>query len=90
MVLVDVCTCFVFLDALKDKSALTIAKVLVRRFSDMGFPKVLQSDNGKEFNNRLLKEIAKEMHVQQRFTTPYHPRGNGVAENSVKTACNTV
>ena len=48
MILVDVCTHFVLLDALENKSAPTIAKALVRRFSEVGFPKVLQSDNGKE------------------------------------------
>jgi hypothetical protein len=30
------------------------------------------------------------MHIQHRFTTPYHPRGNGVVENSVKSACNMI
>ena len=72
MILVDVCTRFVLLDALENKNAPTVAKALVRRFSKVGFPKVLQSDNGKVYNNRFLKEVAKEMSIQHRFTTPYH------------------
>src|ERR1700744_5152245 len=59
MVLVDLYTRFVLLDALENKNAPTVAKTLVRRFSDVGFPKVLQSENGKEYNNTdLLRPIA--------------------------------
>lgn len=78
------------LDAIKDKRATTIVKILICRFSDIGYPHVLQSDNGKEYNNQLMSELAKEMWIQHRYTTPYHPRGNGVTENSVKTACNMI
>jgi len=39
MVLVDVCTRFVLLDALKNKNALTVAKALVNRFLKLVFPK---------------------------------------------------
>jgi len=80
LVLVKVCTRFVLLDALENKNASTVTKALIRRFSDVEFPKLLQSDNGEKYNNRLLKEVANEKHIQHQYTMPYHPHRNGVAE----------
>ena len=84
LVLVDICTRFVFLVSLKDKSAQTIATALFNIFTIIGFPRILQSDNGNEFVNEALREMTKLMGTQHRLCTPYHPRGNGVAENHVK------
>jgi len=84
LVLVDICTRFVFLVPLKDKTAKSIATALFNIFTMIGFPRILQSDNGKEFVNEAVKEMTKIMGTQHRLATPYHPRGNGVAENHVK------
>jgi RNase H-like domain found in reverse transcriptase/Integrase core domain/Chromo (CHRromatin Organisation MOdifier) domain/Integrase zinc binding domain len=86
LVLVDICTRFVFLKPLPNKEANTVAKTLFDIFTTIGFPKILQSDNGKEFANTILRTMSDEFGMKHRFTTPYHPRGNGVAENHVKTA----
>ena len=51
MILVDVCTRFVFLKALPDKRSITVAKALFEIFCMIGFPRILQSDNGPEFVN---------------------------------------
>jgi hypothetical protein len=90
LVLVDVCTRFVFLEPIPDKGALTIATVLFKIFTLIGFPRVLQSDNGREFANQVMLQLTTRFDVQHRLVTPYHPRGNGVAENHVKTACNII
>jgi hypothetical protein len=90
LILVDVCTRFVILEPIPNKETLTVAKVLFRLFSLIGFPRVLQSDNGREFVSDIMKEMTTTMEVQHRLVTPYHPRGNGVAENHVKTACNII
>ena len=90
LVLVDVCTRFVFLRPIANKEALTVAKTLFDIFTTVGFPRVLQSDNGREFVNEVVKAMTEQMGVQHRLVTPYHPRGNGVAENHVKTACNVI
>ena len=57
MCLIDVCTRFVFLRELPDKTSYSIARVLFRIFCDIGFPKILQSDNGGEFVNDILKSL---------------------------------
>lgn len=90
LVLVDVCTRFVFLRPIANKGALTVAKTLFDIFTTIGFPRVLQSDNGREFVNEAIQAMTEQMGVLHRLVTPYHPRGNGVAENHVKTACNVI
>lgn len=40
----------------------------------MGLCKVITSDQGKEFNNELNKELMKRLNIDHRLTTPYHPQ----------------
>jgi transposase InsO family protein len=84
LLVVDVCTRFVFLRAIRSKEAGIIAAELFQLFADIGPPKIIQSDNGSEFSNALLKNVLSILQVEHRLTTPYHPRGNGVAERSVR------
>jgi len=83
MVVVDVCTRFVFLSALPDKRASTVAGALFKVFCIIGFPKILQSDNGLEFVNSIIKELVKVAGIDHRLITAYHPRANGLAERYV-------
>ena len=40
----------------------------------MGIPRVLTSDQGSEFNNKLNDEFMKLLQINHRLTTPYHPQ----------------
>ena len=84
LLVVDVCTRFVFLFPLRNKEAASVATCLFRLFCDIGFPKIIQSDNGSEFVNSVISELTKTLSVDHRLSTPYHPRGNGVAERHIK------
>ena len=90
LVLVDICTRYVILKAIPNKQSDTVAKALIQIFGDYGFPRIMQSDNGREFKNSLMHQISKNLGIDRRFSTPYHSRGNGVSENAVKTALNTI
>eukprot|EP00733_Pompholyxophrys_punicea_P001122 Pompholyxophrys_punicea_v1_NODE_493_length_1798_cov_6.648800.p2 type:complete len:190 gc:universal NODE_493_length_1798_cov_6.648800:1042-473(-) len=50
-----------------------------------GPPKIIQSDNGSEFTNQVVHELVKLLKIDQRCTSPYHPRANGTAERHVQT-----
>ena len=52
---------FCVLRPLKQKSACSVAKVLVDIFSLMGPPAILQSDNGREFKNQEIRNEVLEM-----------------------------
>lgn len=40
----------------------------------MGLCKVVTSDQGTEFNNKLNTEMMKLLGINHRLTTPYHPQ----------------
>ena len=90
LVVVDVCTRFVFLRALKDKTMQSIASALLGIFFDVGFTKILQSDNGTEFVNSLLNEIVRLSKIDHRLITAYHPRANGLGERNVQTSSTSI
>jgi len=90
LVLTDICTKYVVIRALPNKQSDTVAKALVSIFGDYGWPFIIQSDNGTEFRNSLLNSITANMGVDRRFSTAFHPQGNGSAEASVKIVLNTV
>jgi hypothetical protein len=69
---------------------LSVAQVLLQIFCDVGFPKIVQSDNGKEFVNELMAKVCDQSHIDHRLITPYHPRANGLAERFVQTAKNGI
>lgn len=90
LVIVCLCTRFVWLRPMKDGTAESAAKVLYELVSDFGVPAVIQSDNGPEFANKLIAKFNELMGVAYRPVTPYNSRANGAAENGVKLAKSTV
>jgi hypothetical protein len=90
LIVVDVCTRFVFLRPMPDKSDRSVALSLLSIFIDFGFPKILQSDNASEFVNTVMKQLTAEFLIDHRLITPYHPRANGLAERFVQTACRSI
>ena len=60
---------------LKDTEALTIAKVFVNEFvCRFGVPDSLHTDQGRNFEAKVLKEVCQLLGVKKTRTTPYHPQ----------------
>ena len=53
-----------------------------------GVPKILVTDQGKEFVNEILKEVANLLQMKHITTTPYHPQANDLIERSNGTVLN--
>jgi len=85
LLLVDVATRFTILRTLLNKDALTIAQELFNIFTLVGFPKIIQSDNGTEFVNTVIQNLTLISSIDHRLTLPYHPRANGIAERHIRT-----
>ena len=89
MVVIDVLTRFLIAEPLKTKEATEVARIFVDRvICNHGVPKVLVSDQGKEFTNKILKGIAELLRMKHVTTTPYHPQANGVIERCNGTVIN--
>ena len=51
---------------------------------------VITTDQGREFNNNVNKEFEKQMRIEHRLTTAYHPQANGLDERFNQTMKNSI
>lgn len=67
--------------ALPNKKADTVARAFVEHvICRHGAPESLLSDRGKEFVNRVLKEVNMLLKISKLNTSPYHPQTDGMVE----------
>jgi RNase H-like domain found in reverse transcriptase/Integrase core domain/Integrase zinc binding domain/Reverse transcriptase (RNA-dependent DNA polymerase)/Chromo (CHRromatin Organisation MOdifier) domain len=85
LVIIDVFTGFVILRPIKTNSAAIVARKLWKLFCTFGVPKIVQSDNGPEFVNEVLRALVRLTGVDHRFISPYNPRADGKVERSIGT-----
>lgn len=83
VVITDLCTRFKLIYAQQTKSAAETASNLWKCMCTFPVPKILQSDNGTEYCNAIVKELTKLLGVDHRRIAAYNPRANGTAENAV-------
>ena len=51
---------------------------------------MLTTDQGKEFNNKMNKELMRVFNIDHRLTTAYHPQANGLDERFNQTMSNSL
>uniref|UniRef100_A0A5S6PZG1 RNA-directed DNA polymerase n=2 Tax=Trichuris muris TaxID=70415 RepID=A0A5S6PZG1_TRIMR len=85
LVLQDYYTKWIEAYAMKDQTAKTVVSKLIDAFSRFGFPKVVHSDQGPNFESTIIKEVLQAFGVKKTRTTSYHPQGNGLVERGNRT-----
>ena len=86
IVVTDYFTKWVEAFAVPDHTAQTVADKLVTEFiCRFGTPKVIHSDQGKEFESALFHEICLKLGIQKTRTTPYRPQSDGLVERANQT-----
>ena len=81
LVLTDVFSRYSLAYPCRDQTATTVVtKLLEHWFPYFGVPMRLHSDQGRQFEGKVLQELCRLFNIKKSSTTPYHPQGNGMVE----------
>ena len=65
---------------LRNQKATTITDAVVKICSNFGMPKILHSDQGRNFESTLFNQVLEAFGIKKCRTTAYHPQGDGMVE----------
>ena len=82
LVWLDLCSSYVILRPMMNKSAQTVARILIQIFCEHGFPQKIQTDGGTEYTNKIMKCIIEAAPTEQLVNRPYQPKVLGANERS--------
>ncbi len=86
LVVTDAFTKFSWAFPTRNQKATTVAKILWENvLMQYGFPKRLHSDQGRDFESRLIKDLCDMANIAKTRTTPYHSQGNAQTERFNRT-----
>jgi len=78
---VDALTKYLYTAPLKSKEASEVARAFISTIvTNEGAPSQVISDGGGEFLNELFETVCKQLGIDKRVITPYHPSANGQVE----------
>jgi hypothetical protein len=69
-----------------NQEASTVARVFVNEYvCRYGVPVTLHTDQGRNFESKLLKEMCEILKIDKTRTSPYHPQSDGMVERFNRT-----
>jgi hypothetical protein len=77
--------------AVKNADAKEVSKFIYEEIiCRHGCPKKILTDRGSHFNNEMVKNLVGKFEIKHGFSTPYHPKTNGLVERFNKTLCESL
>ena len=72
--------------AIPNQEAVTVAEKLVEEvFCRFSIPEQLHSDQGRQFEGKVMQEVCKLLRINKTRTTAYHPQSDGLVERLNRT-----
>ena len=91
LVIQDYYTKWVECFAMHNMESATVAKLLVNEVvSRFGVPNKIHSDQGRQFESLLFKEMCQLLQIEKTRTTAYHPQSDGMVERFNRTLASMV
>ena len=85
LVLTDIFTKYSVAIPTKNQKSTTVARVLRQYWFQYGIPSRIHSDQGRNFESEVIRDLCEEHGVEKSRTTAYHPQGNGQTERFNRT-----
>lgn len=86
LVMMDLYTKFVNLYPLKDQTAVSVAHCIFEKYVPQhGVPESLHSDQGRQFESDLVKQLCTLLSIHKLRTSPYHAQCDGAVERYNRT-----
>ncbi|CAF4107243.1 unnamed protein product, partial [Rotaria magnacalcarata] len=79
LVVLDIFSRYLFLRALKKKSSAEVSEYLELIFREHGTPKIIQTDQGTEFQG-VFDDLCNRRNIRHIRSRPYHPESQGKVE----------
>ena len=73
------------------KPLIVITKTKIQHFvwknlvCQFGIPRIIISDNGRQFDNKKFKDFYRELGIKNYYSSPSHPQANGQTEVTNRT-----
>ena len=68
---------------IKDQTAQTVAKHLFEDYiKEHGVSEALHTDQGRQFESRLVQYLCNKLGIRKSRSSPYHPQGAGIVERA--------
>ena len=77
--------------ALQDMTAATVANAIIHEWiMKFGAPDVIYTDQGSNFNSKLMQDLCRVFLIEKTGTTPYHAQRNGQVERFIRVIADTL
>lgn len=88
VLIVDSWSNFFDFKKLSQSTSEEVIDIMKNWFATHGVPRVLESDNGPQYNSLKFRNFSEDWGFEHRTSSPHFPRSNGLAERFVQVAKN--
>ena len=83
LVIIDHFSKYVNIYPMKNQTAQTVAKHIFEDYvTEHGVPETLHTDQGRQFESRLVQQLCQKLGIHKSRSSPYHPQGAGIVERA--------